>query len=114
MAANAAVIKAVRIVLAMFLMSTLMLKLKKNPSLKPKRSNFFVLAKVFVLALFCSAALAEVLQIKLKPGAQDFSFSLPANPTTGYHWSVVSYDQTLMQLKSAQYHAKTGNLIGRG
>jgi len=55
-----------------------------------------------------------VLKIKLKPGTQDFSFSLPANPTTGYHWSVVSYDQTLMQIKSAQYHANTGKLIGRG
>lgn len=91
-----------------------MLKLKKNLNPKPKRSNLLRLAKGCVLAFVTTFALAEALKIELKPGTQDFSFSLPANASTGYHWSLVSFDASLLKLKSARYHAKTSKLIGSG
>lgn len=37
---------------------------------------------------------------------------LPANPTTGFQWTLKQYDNTLLQMKSSQYRAPESQLIG--
>jgi inhibitor of cysteine peptidase len=46
-----------------------------------------------------------------KPG---FEVTLPANPTTGFQWSVVHFDKNLLTLSSSNYERPNTNLIGAG
>ena len=43
-----------------------------------------------------------------------FEVTLPANPTTGFQWSVVSYDKDLLTLSKSNYERPKTNLIGAG
>jgi inhibitor of cysteine peptidase len=52
--------------------------------------------------------------ITLTPNQSSFTISLPANATTGYQWSVVTYDQQLFTLENSQYQKPNSNLIGAG
>lgn len=44
----------------------------------------------------------------------EFAVTLPANPTTGFQWSIVSYDKNLLTLKSYNYQNPHTNLVGAG
>lgn len=46
--------------------------------------------------------------------AKHFELRLPANPTTGYQWRLLKYDQKLLMLQSERYEAKKNNMVGRG
>jgi len=63
------------------------------------------LLTVLVLAIGCSTSkkvkvVASVSdsQIELKKG-QTLVFTLESNPTTGYQWEVIEYDESILQLK---------------
>lgn len=43
-----------------------------------------------------------------------FIITLPANPTTGYQWSVVHFDKNLLVLSSSKFAKPKTNLIGAG
>ncbi|MGL5741073.1 MAG: protease inhibitor I42 family protein [Legionella sp.] len=43
-----------------------------------------------------------------------FVITLPANPTTGFQWSVVRYDENLLTLSNSQYERPNTKLIGAG
>lgn len=43
-----------------------------------------------------------------------FIVDLPANPTTGFQWSVVQYDKKLLILSANHYQATNTSLIGGG
>lgn len=43
-----------------------------------------------------------------------FSLSLPANPTTGFQWTVEQYDKNLLTLSASVYEKPTTNLVGAG
>ncbi len=43
-----------------------------------------------------------------------FIVTLPANPTTGFQWSVVRFDNDLLTLRSSAYERPKTNLIGAG
>jgi inhibitor of cysteine peptidase len=92
-----------------------MLKLKKNLNQKQKRSKLMQITKVLGLSLLCyNLSFAENLKVRLEPGAQNFSFSLPSNPTTGYHWSIQKYNHHLIQLDGSKYKSGNTGLIGSG
>lgn len=44
----------------------------------------------------------------------DFTISLPANPTTGFQWSVIDYDKALLNLTHSQFVKPNSKLIGAG
>ena len=46
--------------------------------------------------------------------SQQFNIVLPANPTTGFQWTVKQYDKTILNLTSSQYVAPKTTLIGAG
>ena len=43
-----------------------------------------------------------------------FSITLPANPTTGFEWTVKKYDKTLLQIKAQDYKASPTQRLGAG
>lgn len=44
----------------------------------------------------------------------DFTISVPANPTTGFQWTVIDYDKALLNLTHSQYVKPNSKLIGAG
>jgi inhibitor of cysteine peptidase len=46
-----------------------------------------------------------------KPG---FVVSLPANPTTGYQWSIVEFDKNLLTLSASHFETNKTDRIGAG
>ncbi len=45
---------------------------------------------------------------------ETFTISLPSNPTTGFQWSVISYDKSIFDLINHQYIASKIGVIGAG
>ncbi len=43
-----------------------------------------------------------------------FVVSLPANPTTGYQWSLVGFDKNILTLSSSHFEKPKTDLIGAG
>ncbi|EHL31562.1 protease inhibitor I42 family protein [Legionella drancourtii] len=43
-----------------------------------------------------------------------FALSLPANPTTGFQWTVAQYDKNLLTLSASVYEKPKTNLVGAG
>ncbi len=46
--------------------------------------------------------------------APELVINLPANPTTGFQWSLVKYDHDLLTLSSSNYEKPKTNLVGAG
>ena len=46
--------------------------------------------------------------------ASELIINLPANPTTGFQWSIVKYDHALLTLSSSTYEKPKTNLVGAG
>lgn len=44
----------------------------------------------------------------------EITISLPSNPTTGYDWTITSYDKKILKLKSSEYVAPKTKLVGAG
>jgi predicted secreted protein len=62
-----------------------------------------------------STAMANPLQtIEQSKQCSSISFQLPANPTTGYSWQVVDYNQTRFQKEKATFVAPKTKRIGAG
>jgi len=52
--------------------------------------------------------------ITIIPPMKGFIISLPANPTTGYQWTVKQYDSTMLTLDKQDYLRSTSQLVGAG
>lgn len=63
---------------------------------------------------FMTFANADELSINASTGETSFEVVLAANPTTGYQWSLVQYDQSLLTLSTSYYKKPDTNLIGAG
>lgn len=67
---------------------------------------------MMMLAVFAHAD--DVMSLDIAKGQKSFVVNLPANPTTGFQWSVVQYDKDLLTLGSSVYHGPNTKLIGAG
>lgn len=69
-----------------------------------------------ILCSLCSwlAFAADNLNVTVSAEANQFSISLPANPTTGYHWVVNTYDKHYLNTPTEQYVASAPARIGSG
>ncbi|KTD82400.1 protease inhibitor I42 family protein [Legionella waltersii] len=67
-----------------------------------------------LLAFSVNAFADDDLVITVDKKEPIFVVSLPANPTTGYQWSVEQFDQTLFSLTSSNYLRPQSKLIGAG
>lgn len=78
--------------------------------------------KMKIISTFCSMLLLvsmpsfsmDTSTIQVNANSTQFVIKLPSNPTTGFQWSVVSYDQTILKLKSSEFIAPQTKLIGAG
>ncbi|MBA2709844.1 MAG: protease inhibitor I42 family protein [Tatlockia sp.] len=68
----------------------------------------------FFLLFTFGANAADSVTMNINPAQKQFLITLPANPTTGYQWSLVNYDQTLLKLKESRFLASKSQLIGAG
>lgn len=64
----------------------------------------------FVLLLGCS----KKEDLKISSKQEDFTVTLPANPTTGFKWSVLEFDKNLFELKNHQYFSSKVGMLGAG
>lgn len=68
-----------------------------------------------ILFFFSLAGRAEdTLSIHVSHNQPNFIVSLKANPTTGYQWSLVRFDNKLLTLAESKYEASKTHLIGSG
>lgn len=67
---------------------------------------------LFALTAYCSFLFASTNTLIVKPNQPEFSIQLQSNPTTGYSWSLKSYDKKLLSLIKHQYIKPTNHLIG--
>lgn len=52
--------------------------------------------------------------IQVSSEQKQFTINLPANPTTGYQWTIKSYDKAYLNFVSSRYVSERSKLIGRG
>ncbi|WP_133128171.1 protease inhibitor I42 family protein [Legionella nagasakiensis] len=67
--------------------------------------------------LFCCAFItnaADTMTMEANKSLPQFRVRLPANPTTGYQWTVKQYDKKLFSLIDSTYIAPKTQLIGAG
>ena len=63
--------------------------------------RFLVLLLIGLMTGFTEAGLVKLEPLNLQNN--QFMIAFPANPSTGYSWSIVSYDKTKLFLVSSQY-----------
>jgi inhibitor of cysteine peptidase len=68
---------------------------------------FFILSPIYAMN-------NKPMVIILKPAHTQFRVVLPANPTTGYQWTLHNYNKSLLRLVSSQFNRPNSTLIGAG
>jgi inhibitor of cysteine peptidase len=67
-----------------------------------------------LLSFSISAHAEDLLSLDVHVNDPTFVISLPANPTTGFQWSVEQYDKNILTLSSNVYEKPKTNLVGAG
>ena len=57
---------------------------------------------------------SETMHIQVPVKQKQFNVTLPANPSTGYHWTVQYYDRNVLNLVQGKYIAPNTRLLGAG
>lgn len=57
---------------------------------------------------------ANVQTLDITAANKQFVLVLPANPTTGYQWTVKSYDKSYLLFKNSSYRAPVTSRVGAG
>lgn len=74
--------------------------------------------RILVSILFFMGSLiaygADSMTLNVDTNSEQFQVKLPANPTTGFQWTVKHYDKTILQLSNSQYIAPQTQLMGAG
>ncbi|KGP62862.1 hypothetical protein EP47_05185 [Legionella norrlandica] len=73
-----------------------------------------ILLGCFMLAFSVLAQAGDDVTMKVSSKDPSFVVSLAANPTTGYQWSIVTFDENLLTLSNSVYEKPQTNLIGAG
>ncbi len=73
-----------------------------------------MLLACLLLSIMFLARADDTLSVTVDPNQAQFQIELPANPTTGYQWTVEKYDTSLLILRSSQYIAPQTQIIGAG
>jgi inhibitor of cysteine peptidase len=56
----------------------------------------------------------NTMMLNIDTNQKKFLITLASNPTTGFQWTVINYDQTFLQLTAKQYIAPHTSLMGAG
>ncbi|KTD16230.1 protease inhibitor I42 family protein [Legionella jordanis] len=63
-------------------------------------------------AAICNATQSMILNVNNTQN--QFVVTLPANPTTGFQWTIENYDKSFLKLLTSRYIAPNTKLIGAG
>lgn len=85
--------------------------LKKFLKLSLRQNSFIALS--FLLA-FNSWAQIKPMNVFINSKTKVVSFSLPSNPTTGFRWQLLKYDNKTLKFIDRNYLAAKPRLIGSG
>lgn len=71
---------------------------------------------LFLFLNLCSfqSTAEQVLAVRVDKNQTSFSVTLPANPTTGFQWTVKQYDKQLLKLQTSHYIAPHTKRMGAG
>ena len=72
----------------------------------------FGFAPCLSLLLACHSNAGEVERLRLSATTNPVIVTLDANPTTGFQWSVLSYDKALFSSVTSKYLGPESRLIG--
>lgn len=68
-----------------------------------------------VILLICSSiAFTATEKMNIDTNSDQFSITLPANPTTGYRWYIKSFDKDTFNMVSRKYVATKTTRLGAG
>src|SRR3989338_8045906 len=70
------------------------------------------LLAVLLVLLSLVAQAKDTKTIHVQSSQKVIEITLPANPSTGYQWSLDNYDHSLLKLQSQRYEASQPKLIG--
>jgi len=73
--------------------------------------------KILACFLFLNSLMvfsADTIKMNVDANSQQFKITLPANPTTGFQWTVKEYDKAILKLAGNQYLAPQPKLMGAG
>lgn len=73
--------------------------------------------KILTCLLFLNSLMAfsaDTINVNVDANTQQFKITLPANPTTGFQWTLKQYDKSILKLKSSEYQASQTKRIGAG
>ena len=68
----------------------------------------------FIMSALSLIGHADPLTVNVDKKQSSFVINLAANPTTGFQWTVVSYDKDLLTLSDSTYQKPNTQLIGAG
>ena len=70
---------------------------------------------ISLLVSFMTAAnAADTMVINVDANQSKFQVILPANPTTGYQWTIKKYDSSILKLVASKYLGPQSKLMGAG
>ena len=70
---------------------------------------------VSLCLLLCSIIVhGDIVTLTVDPSSKQFIVALPANPTTGYQWTLNTYDKSIIELASSEFVVSKSKLIGAG
>ncbi len=69
---------------------------------------------VLMFLMSFSAFAGKTIQMNVNKDEKQFIVSLKSNPTTGFQWSVVSYDKDRFKLLDSSYERSKTHLMGAG
>lgn len=77
------------------------------------KNTFFLFIEVFILSTSYAGTTPVV---PVSASMQEFIISLPANPSTGFSWTVVNYDKKIIRFIKVKYRVNKNSrhLIGAG
>jgi inhibitor of cysteine peptidase len=61
-----------------------------------------------------SAFSTDTMNLNVGLQSKQFTVTLPANPTTGYQWTLEQYDQSILKLTNTRYLPSQPKLMGSG
>ena len=73
-----------------------------------------ILSGFLLLCSLSVQAADDVTIITVDSSRPDFVVGLPANPSTGYQWTITSYDKKIVKLTASQFIPPRTRLIGAG
>lgn len=78
------------------------------------RPGYLFIVSIYVVlgVILTCYAQTTAQTLTLAANTQQFNITLPANPTTGYSWTLMAYDNRYLQVVSHAYQAPTSGLAG--